>query len=163
MKMLRTFGGAFALLALLFANTAHADEVTKGDLTITNAQARPNLPNRPTAAYLVISNNGTAADRLISVISPAFEAAELHTTKEAEGVMRMMPVGGVDVPAGDAAVLKPGSYHIMLFGGAEAYKAGQEFPLHLMFEQAGEIVVTVKVEKVSGGGHGTHSGHGSSD
>ena len=161
MKSLKTFGGVLALLGAMFATLAHAHDYQAGDLTIIHPQARPNLPNRPTAAYMVIANDGAIADRLLSASSPDFSTVELHTVMKHGEVMKMMPVEGIDVPAGDAAVLEPGGFHLMLFDGRQAYKIGQEFALELVFERAGTVEVTVKVEKIGHGGtgHEGHSGH----
>ena len=160
MKSLKSFGGVLALLTSLMAMTAQAGEIRIGDLTISHAKARPNLPNRPTAAYMMIANDGEAGDRLLSATSPDFGAVEIHSSMKHGDVMRMMPVDGVDVPAGDAAVLEPGGLHLMLFEGSESFKIGQEFTLELVFERAGAVQVSVKVEKIghSKCGHGAHSG-----
>lgn len=150
------------LAAALMVSTppVHAHEASKGDLTITHPAARPNLPNRPTAAYMAITNNGATADRLVSASSPAFGAVEIHRSMKQGDVMRMMPVDAVEIPAGDTALLGPGSFHLMLFDGAKLFKVGDEFMMTLTFEQAGEIMVNVKIEKISGGmDHSTHGGH----
>ena len=155
MKSLKAFGGVLALLTTFWAVTAQAGEIQVGDLTVTHPKARPNLPNRPTAAYMVISNDGELADRLISVSSPDFDVVEIHTVMKHGDVMRMMPVDGIDVPPGVGAVLEPGGHHLMLFDGTKAFKKGEEFTLELTFEHAGTVEVTVMVEKISGGhGHG---------
>lgn len=160
MRLLKSIGLALGVL-LTFASIANAHEITVGDLTITHPQARPNLPNRPTAAYMVITNDGKAADRLLSAKSSAFGAVEMHTTIKQGDVMKMMPVDVIEVPAEDSAVLEPGGLHLMLFEGSKAFKVDEMFPLTLTFEQAGEVEVMVKVEKISGGmSHGQHgSGH----
>ena len=95
--------GAMALGLLMAAQTADAHETKKGDLTVINAHARPNLPNRPTAAYMAISNDGETGDRLISARSDAFGTIEIHTTMKHGDVMKMMPVDAIEVPAGDTA------------------------------------------------------------
>ncbi len=159
MTFLRTVGRTVVLTCALFATAPQAHETVAGDLTIVHAQARPNLPNRPTAAYMVISNDGEVADKLIGARSAAFGAVELHTVEKHGDVMKMMPVDGIEVPARDAAVLEPGGFHLMLFEGAQRFKIGEEFPLTLVFQNAGDVDVTVKVEKISGGGHGNHQGH----
>lgn len=136
------------------AGSSHHAKI--GDLTIHSAKSRPNLPNRPMAAYMMIENAG-AGDRLVSAASPAFDIIELHTMSEEDGVMKMQQIEAVDLPAGAMTALAPGGKHLMLFGADESYKAGDTFPLTLIFESAGSIDVMVKVGKV---GQGHHNGHG---
>lgn len=160
MNLLKTASRAAALTLALVSSNAQAHETVAGDLTIIHAQARPNLPNRPTAAYMVIANDGETTDRLIGARSDHFGTIEMHTTLKQGDVMKMTPVEGIEVPSGDAAVLEPGGLHLMLFEGNERFKVGDEFPLTLVFEKAGEVVVTIKVEKISGAGHGSDGDHG---
>lgn len=148
-------------LAIAAAFPAVAHEVTAGDLTIVHASSRPAMARRPGVVYMAIVNDGSQADRLLGARSPAFEAAELHESYEEGGVSKMRPVEALDIPAGDTALLEPGGLHLMLLGGAQALKAGEEFPLILMFERAGEIEVPVMVDDIAGTTSGTdHSGHG---
>ena len=166
MKSLRTFGGVLALLSGLISVMAQAQDIRAGDLTIMHPKARPNLPNRPTAAYMVIANEGETSDRLLSATSAQFGTVEIHTTMKHGDVMKMMPVENIEIPAGDAAVLEPGGFHLMLFDGAERLQIGDEFVLELNFEQAGSVPVNVKVEKIRAGhGHGSggYGSHSNSD
>ncbi|MEL6337244.1 MAG: copper chaperone PCu(A)C [Pseudomonadota bacterium] len=167
MKTLPTLALVSAALVWIAAATgAVAHEFTQGDLMVDHPWARPNIPNRPTAAYAEIMNAGTEADRLIAASSPAFGRIELHTTTREGDVMKMERVEGIEVPAGGSASLEPGGLHIMLFDAVEILKEGASFPLTLTFENAGEVVVVVNVEKRGPtadqddhGGHGDHS-HG---
>lgn len=146
---------------VISAGLASAHEAKAGSLTIIHPTARVTLPNRPMAAYMGISNDGTAPDLLLSASSPEFEAIELHQMKEENGVLKMLPLDGIAAPAEDTALLEPGGMHLMLFGAKQRFKAGDEFPLTLVFEHAGEIDIKVKVQKAGHGGHSGHSGHGS--
>jgi len=148
----RSLLAALAAVCLTLSPAA-ADPVTHGDLTIAGPSARPNLPNRPTAAYMTISNAG-AADRLIGARSPAFGRIELHTMEMADGVMKMRMVEAIEVPEGGIAELKPGGLHLMLFDAKELYADGAEVAITLIFETAGEVEVTVPVLKRAGAAMG---------
>lgn len=157
-----------ALGMLGTAPHALAHETQAGDLTIIHAWARPNLPKRPTAAYMAIANDGETPDRLLSAASPAFETIELHTVIKQGDVMKMQPVEAVEVPSDDTASLEPGGHHLMLFGAVQAFKDGESFPMTLTFEDAGPVEITVKVlkrGKTSDDEHGAHgaSSHSSSE
>ena len=160
--MLRPAVMALALLTMTPGVQAHENK--KGDLTIIHAQARPNLPSRPTAAYMAITNDGTEADRLISAKSEAFGTIEIHTTMQHGDVLKMQPVDAIEVPAEDTALLEPGGLHLMLFDGAKPHKIGESFMMVLTFEKAGDVMVEVKVEKITGGGdHSQHAGGAAKD
>ncbi|MEM6421446.1 MAG: copper chaperone PCu(A)C [Pseudomonadota bacterium] len=143
------------------AAAASAHDFKHGDLMVDHPWARPNLPNRPTAAYAEIHNSGESADRLIDASSPAFGRIELHTTTKDGDIMKMQRVEGIDVPAGGMAELAPGGLHVMLFDAVQIFEEGDSFPLILTFEEAGAIAVEVNVEKrgPDAGGHGDHSDH----
>lgn len=145
---------AIAAFTPLGVSQARAQTVEAGDLMIIHPTARPNLPNRPTAAYVAIANDGAAADRLIAIGSPAFDSAEIHVSSMVGGVMTMKPVEAIDLPAGDTVELATGGYHIMLFGAKQLFRPGDTFPLVLTFEKAGEIAIEVMVEKIDPSGAG---------
>ncbi|MBL8702855.1 MAG: copper chaperone PCu(A)C [Alphaproteobacteria bacterium] len=106
------------------------------------------------AAYLIMQNRGSAADRLMSASTPAAARVELHSTVTEGGVMKMRPLTAIDIPAGGTVRLQRGGQHVMLLDLREPLKAGASFPLTLVFEKAGALEVTVNVEPVRGtGGH----------
>jgi periplasmic copper chaperone A len=102
------------------------------------------------AAYLTIQS--PTADRLVSASSPVAKKAELHTMSMQDTVMKMRPITGLDIPAGQSVTLKPGGEHIMLMGLNQPLHEGQSFPLTLDFEKAGPRTVTVTVEKAGAKG-----------
>ena len=69
----------------------------------------------------------------------------------AGGVMTMRPLAGIDLPAGQKIILKPGGAHIMLVGLKQPLRLGQSFPLTLYLEKAGTGEVTVTVAKAGAG------------
>jgi len=102
------------------------------------------------AAYLTIQS--PTADRLVSVSSPVAKKAELHTMSMEGAVMKMRPVGGIDIPPGQPVALKPGGEHVMLMSLDHPLREGENFPLTLDFQKAGQRTVTVKVEKTGATG-----------
>ena len=133
---------AFAA-ALAAANTALAQS---NQLEVSNAWARA-TPGKAEngAAYVTILS--PTPDRLLSASSPSAKKAELHTMEMAGMVMKMRPVAGLDIPAGQPVALKPGGEHIMLIGLQQPLREGQSFTLTLNFEKAGARTVSVAVEK----------------
>jgi copper(I)-binding protein len=102
----------------------------------------------PTAVvYMTIGNNGSAADRLLTIESPVASAAELHASIDSNGVMSMRPLDGIDIPAGGMVMLKPGGFHIMLVGLKHDLRLDDSFAVVLRFERAGAITVQSHVRQ----------------
>ena len=122
-----------------------------GQLEVSDAWARATPAKAENGvAYLTIRT--PTPDRLVSVSSPVAKKAELHTMEMAGMVMKMRPLAGLDIPAGQSVTLKPGGEHIMLMGLNGRLRGGQSFPLTLTFEKAGAREVTVSVEKAGAAG-----------
>jgi len=122
-----------------------------GQLEVGNAWARATPPKAENGvAYLTIRS--PTPDRLVSVSSPVAKKAELHTMEMSGMVMKMRPLAGLDIPAGQSVTLKPNGDHIMLMGLNSPLREGQSFPLTLTFEKAGTREVTVAVEKPGAAG-----------
>jgi len=140
-----------AIFAAIAAWPVAAHDYKLGSLEIGHPWARPTTAQAQAgAAFLAIANKGGVADRLLGVSSPVAEAAELHNHFMDGTVMRMRPVEAIEIAVGSAVELTPGGLHVMLFGLKRQLKEGATFPLTLRFEKAGEIVVDVQVEKLSG-------------
>src|SRR5271167_2425472 len=135
-----------ASLALASAALAQTNQLEVSDAW---ARATPGKAENG-VAYLTIRT--PTPDRLVSVSSPVAKKAELHTMEMAGMVMKMRPLAGLDIPAGQSVTLKPGGEHIMLMGLNGPLREGQSFPLTLTFEKAGAREVTVPVEKAGAAG-----------
>lgn len=66
--------------------------------------------------YLSLTNPGDVDVTITAVTSPQFERVEMHRTTLENGVSRMRPVPGLDVPAGATVQFEPGGLHLMLTG-----------------------------------------------
>lgn len=153
------------ILTLGLAAPVPAHDYQAGDLFIDHPWARATAPQqRNGAAYLTVTNNGTAADRIVAAESPVAGRVELHTHEvDAAGVMRMRQVEAIELPAGETVGLRPGGLHVMLIGLADRLVEGETFPLTLVLEQAGEVDLEVTVEAVTYGvGDAPAMGHGQS-
>lgn len=125
----------------------HAHHMANGKLAITQIWSRAMPPSAPTGAvYFHISNPSETADRLIGVQTPRAEKAELHTHVHKGEVMSMERIESVELAAGGEVAFKPGGNHVMLFKLKEPLVAGEHFPLTLIFENAGEMMVDVNIQ-----------------
>jgi hypothetical protein len=122
-------------------------------LEVNNAWAGA-TPGKAENGVAFLTIQSPTADRLVSASSPVAKKAELHTMSMQGMVMKMRPITGLDIPAGQPVTLKPGGEHIMLMGLNQPLHEGQSFPLTLDFEKAGPRIVTVTVEKAGARGPG---------
>jgi len=97
------------------------------------------------AAYLLLVNDSSTADRLLRAESDVAKAVELHLSEMKNDIMTMRPVEAIDLPAGGQVELKPGGLHIMLIGLARQLEVGDQVTLTLVFEKAGPLVVQAEV------------------
>jgi len=139
---------ATAVLALAIANVAApagAAEPAQQAVTVSAAWARATPPGMAVAAVYLTLVGGSQADRLVGADTPRAAMAQIHVVSEAEGMARMRPTEGVDVPAHKSVALAPQGTHIMLMDLPRPLVAGERFPLTLQFEQAGKIGISVEV------------------
>ena len=162
----------------LLAGAASAEDYTIGTIRIENPWARATPKGADVAgAYMIISNKGTASDRLIGGSTPIASRLEFHRMLMEQGVMKMRPVqGGLEIKAGQTVEFKPGSFHVMLMGLKQPLEKDQRVKATLEFEKAGKVDIEYSVEAVGATGapaarkgnsaapkgamdHGTHTGH----
>lgn len=99
------------------------------------------------AMYMTIRNPSGTPDRLIKAQSDVSNVVELHNVAMKDGVMSMYPVEAIEVPANGEAVLKPGSFHVMLIGLTRDLVAGETMTVTLTFEQAGDVTVQAPIRE----------------
>jgi hypothetical protein len=142
MKALRALGLLLMLLALTALPASAASPIA-----VTEIWAPPALKGAPTAAaYFTLVNRGTEPDRLVGLSSPDAARTELHRETIENGIMRMRPLPGLDLPPGQPVSLVPGHAHIMLIGLKQPLQAGDRFTLTLTFAKAPPLTVSGEVE-----------------
>ena len=154
-RILLVSGAAVAAISLAFGSVAAQDdegameemasmepmgsmEPMEPGLHVRDAWTRESpMVDLAGAAYMIIHNNSDADDALIGASSPAAEVVEIHlSSMDDEGMMSMQQVEEIPIPAHGDAILKPGSYHIMLIGLVEPLTEGSEVELSLEFMTA---------------------------
>lgn len=117
----------------------------------------------PTGAGAVFFTlrNGTGQSRsLIAAETSVAEKTELHTHREEEGVMKMVPIDQVMVAPGAQAHLKRGGDHVMMFGVDGAVSDGSSFEITLIFDDGSRKALEVIVDQDRKPGmEGAHSSH----
>jgi copper(I)-binding protein len=136
----------FALVAALLTAPVAA---YAGSMQVTEVFTRAAPAGGVGGVFLTIVNAG-AADRLTGAGSPDAMKAELHQSTSDDGVMKMRPVDGLDIPAGGTVKLAPGGYHLMLMGLKKPLTAGGQLPVTLVFQNAGRMDVEARVVRPGG-------------
>ena len=150
------------LTLVAFATSA----AVAGMLDIGTVQVRATAPGMGmTGGYVAITNNSDSDDRLVAVSAGFAKRVELHEMTHDNGVMKMRERdGGIEIPAGETVMLKPGGLHIMFMGLAETMVAGEMREITLEFASGHKATVPAMVLKpadIKSDGHG--HGHGHSD
>lgn len=114
------------------ASTASADAPATAPATSAPALRLSASPGAPSAAYFTLVGDGTAKS-VTSVTSPDAGRVEMHESKMEGGMMAMVPITSIDVPASGNVELRPGGKHLMLFDVAEAARTAGSVRLELHF------------------------------
>ena len=141
--------------AILLASTAFAEDTST--VKIENPVIVKAFENaRAAGGYMMIQNTGEEADLLIEVKIEG-RMAMIHESREDNGVMRMLHVDAVEVPAESQVSFAPGGFHVMVMGLQPGeLPVGETVGAILVFDRAGEVPVTFVVtdkDKVAAGGH----------
>jgi len=142
----------FALMAVVMAvvsvKLSPLDQ-SNAAFHVEDPYLRSSLPTSTSAAgFMVLRNETGADDRLIAVRSSLSGQVALHRhSQDADGVMRMEAIkDGVDLADGTSHIFARGGDHLMFTGLTEPLEQGALVPVTLVFEQAGEVEITVPVD-----------------
>jgi copper(I)-binding protein len=138
------------IFSCLLIPAGHAQDVAAEKIVLTQAWSRATPGgSRVAGGYLTIENRGETPDRLLSGSTEAAKKLEIHEMAVNDGVMTMRPVeGGLTIEPGRVIKFAPGSLHLMLVGLATPLKQGDQVPVSLKFEKAGEITVSFDVQAI---------------
>ncbi|MDM8518581.1 copper chaperone PCu(A)C [Anaerolineales bacterium HSG6] len=144
------------------SDTVHHDMEDSDAQGIMIVKPVSRLSNPNGAVYMQIMNHTDQDDTLVSAETDIAETVEIHeTTIDENEVMRMRPVDGLRLPAGETVTLKQGGLHVMLINLQQDVAEGETFEITLNFEHADSMQITVTVQNgMTGAGdmdHGDHS------
>ena len=144
---------AFAILAATpaFAQTP--------PIEVTTPWARATPPNARAGGLFFTLTDRSTPDRLLSASTPVAATAEIHRTVNENGVMKMLPIDGIDLNPGQPVEFKPGGLHIMLMDLKKQLKPGDTFPVTLTFAKAPPLTATVTVGAAGASGPAMHHMH----
>jgi periplasmic copper chaperone A len=156
-------GAMTIAIVQLAAGGTQAADYDVGSLHVSQPWARATPKGASAgAAYLTVTNNGAAPDRLICAGSDAAAQCQIHTMSMENGVMKMRPVeGGIEIKPGETVTLKPGSDHLMLLNLKRPLDAGKTVEATLQFEKAGTVKVAFPIAAIGAAAPGAPAGGGS--
>ena len=158
-----SFAAAFALaLAQLSAPAAQAGDYDVGSIHIAQPWARATPKGAKSgAAYMTITNKGSASDRINCISSDASERCQIHSMTMEGGVMKMRPVGrGLEIKPGETVTLQPSGFHVMLVALKHPLEKGQTVKVTLKFDHAGTVDVEYPVAAIGAPAPGAAAGGG---
>lgn len=140
-----------------------AEAAPSGAAAVSVLDATIDWPANPriAAVRMVVRNDAAEGDVLVSVSTPAAERTEIHRSEvDDEGQVSMVEQESLEVPARSEVTFEPSGLHVMLTDVTADLQVGDEVPLVLTFEQAGEVRATATV--VEPGSVGPAADHGGS-
>lgn len=147
---------ALAPFALAHGNKAGAIEINHPYTKAMNPGAKVG------GGFMVLTNTGHDADRLVSASSPRAAMVQIHEMKMEGDVMKMAELkDGIALAPGETVELKPGGLHIMFMNVDQPFKEGETIKATLTFEKAGTVEVDFTVGPAQGqdNGHDAHAHH----
>ena len=103
-----------------------------------------------TGAFMVLENTGTIARALVHGKASVGDTLELHEMKRTDGMMSMSPVQRIAVAAEGETALRPGGYHLMLFGLKKPLVVNDTIQLTLTFDDGSIAKVPAIVRSMHG-------------
>lgn len=126
------------------AAAAQEIEVLDGWVRSTRGTDDPSM----TGAFMRIENTSTSPVTLVSATAEVAGMVEVHEMVVEDGDLVMQrKEGGLQIPAGETAVLEPGFDHIMLMGLQDPLRPGEEVQVTLAFADGIEKDLVLPVKK----------------
>lgn len=144
--------------ALLGLSSIHREPVAaRGDIAITHPWSKgASLDRRALAAYLTIENKSGHPDKLLRAESPLAERILIDRFWRNRRSSQTIEVSDLEVGPQTRLIMRPGKMQITLYGLRAAVQPGDTVPLSLLFERAGKLDVTIKVENLGEPEHADH-------
>jgi copper(I)-binding protein len=134
---------------ILLTTLLLACATARAELVVENGHVRASLPGvASTAAYMTLRNTGAAELVLTGITSPAAAKVSLHSTMNHNGMMHMMSMEALSIPAGGEVKLESGGIHMMLEELTARLEPANEVKLSLEFANGDKQEITLPVRSV---------------
>jgi periplasmic copper chaperone A len=159
--LLQIRNASVSVVAAVLCAAAWAQPITKNTLTIEHPHAMATAPGQPHGAvfFKSIVNKGTSPDQLIGARAAVSKTVEVHRMEMENNIMKMREIPAIEIPANSSIMMGRGGkegYHLMLMHLKSPLKEGDKFPMTVIFKNAGDVDITVTVEKAGMSKHGGH-------
>jgi copper(I)-binding protein len=136
--------GALALFSLCSLSSGLQAELVVEDAWVRGLP--PGVAN--TAAYMTLRNTGRDDLVLTGATSPLAASVQLHNTMDHGGMLHMMHVDKLVVPAGANVKLASGGMHLMLMELSAMPQPGMDVELTLQFADGSSQTLQLPVRSV---------------
>jgi periplasmic copper chaperone A len=136
------------VLGVAFPAPGHTHDYRIGSLRIDHPWAIATPKGAKVGAgYITIINDGSQADRLIAITSPAARKVTIHTSIKEGDVVKMRPLDkGLEIKPGETVEMKPNGAHVMFENLQAPLVEAARVQSTLVFEKAGSIDVDFTIE-----------------
>lgn len=145
--MIRRLIVSAAILGALLSGCANGGQAASDQASVVVLNAYVRATDEPmTGAFMIIQN---ASDEAVSLVSATADISGMVEIHEVVNGMMQKKEGGIAIPAGAEAELKPGGDHIMMMGLSGPVDVGSEVALSLTFSDGTVIDVLAPVKEVN--------------
>jgi periplasmic copper chaperone A len=136
------------VLGVAFPAPGHTHDYRIGSLHVDHPWAIATPKGAKVGAgYITIINDGSQADRLIAITSPAARKVTIHTSIKEGDVVKMRPLDkGLEIKPGETVEMKPNGAHVMFENLQAPLVEAARVQSTLVFEKAGSIDVDFTIE-----------------
>lgn len=140
LRLLLSFCLCGQVLSVQAATTEHSTSVPNSaaslssTLQLRHAWVRAMPPgSQMTAAYFMLTNEGTEVQTLVGANSDIATSAGLHRSTQQQGHASMKALKQVVIEPGASTTFRPGGLHVMLEGLKFSPRVGDRVPVCLVF------------------------------
>lgn len=128
--------------------TTKVEVNTGGNIGFGDPVIRVPRADRPTAGYFRLDYNFDRKDRIISVTSPAFKRVEMHDSVKEGGMITMVKLEDLEIPANSSISFAPGGKHLMLFDPIKPLKDGDQVKVVFVLEKREPVDISFSLKDV---------------
>ncbi len=136
---------SFALVISAFCHNSYAAQA----LSIDNATLRSPIPGMAnTAGYMVLTNTSNSDIVLTTAKSKIAEKVEYHNHVMNSGVMKMVKLDELIIPAGKTVTFQSGGLHLMFIGLTQRNDLPTKVPVTLISKSGDEYLIEMEVKSI---------------
>ena len=125
-KIFITFALLFSINTFAFMSGLDDRRDTHGSLEIIGAYIPLGPEGMVNAGYMKLENTSDVDITINYITSPVYDAVQIHSTIQNNGVAKMVHAENLVIPAKGSVVLEPGGSHLMLMGPRRSIQEGDE-------------------------------------